>query len=117
VLQRLVEAGLLEGRGERKGRSYHLTATTYQRFGELAAWVRQRGFEPIQQEQMVLQYVAAHGRITRREVAELCRVSPLQARDLPGRLVRRGDLVLRGSRRGAFDERPSKSMDESITPP
>ena len=48
VLQRLVEAGLVEPRGERKGRSYHLSAATYRRLGEKAAYVRQRGFEPVQ---------------------------------------------------------------------
>jgi ATP-dependent DNA helicase RecG len=106
-LQRLVEAGLVEARGERKGRSYHLSAATYRRLGERAAYVRQRGFEPIQQEQMVLQYVERHGRITRREAAELCRLAPNQARDLLARLTRAGKLVMRGERRGAFYVRPA----------
>ncbi|RTG98963.1 AAA family ATPase [Thermus scotoductus] len=114
-LQRLVEAGLVEPRGERKGRSWHLSAATYRRLGAPAAYVRQRGFEPIQQEQMVLQYVAKHGRITRREAAELCQVSPLQARALLSRLTARGKLVLRGSRRGAFYELPPITMDKSIS--
>lgn len=30
----LVEAGLVEGRGERKGRAYHLSAATYRRLGD-----------------------------------------------------------------------------------
>ncbi|MCL6505038.1 MAG: hypothetical protein K6T86_20370 [Pirellulales bacterium] len=55
VLNRLVEAGLVEPRGERKGRTWHLSAATYRRLGQPAAYVRQRGFEPIQQQQMVLQ--------------------------------------------------------------
>jgi len=60
VLERLVENGLVEARGERKGRSYHLSAATYRRLGAQATYVRQRGFEPLRQEQMVLQYVQAH---------------------------------------------------------
>jgi len=92
VLERLIETGLVEPRGERKGRTYHLSATTYRRLGEQAAYVRQRGFEPLQQEQMVLQYVEKHGRVTRREVAELCRISGPQAYRLLGRLVKRGFL-------------------------
>jgi len=104
VLERLVENGLVEARGERKGRSYHLSAATYRRLGAQAAYVRQRGFEPLQQEQMVLQYVQAHGRITRREAAELCRISGPQATRLLSRLMREGKLVRRGERKGTFYE-------------
>ena len=113
VLNRLVEAGLVEPRGERKGRTWHLSAATYRRLGQPAAYVRQRGFEPLQQEQMVLQYVEKYGRITRREAAELCRLSSLQARDLLARLAKAGRLVRHGTRRGAFYELPSKNMDKS----
>lgn len=112
-LQRLVEAGLVEPRGERRGRVWHLSATAYRRLGLKAAYVRQRGFEPLQQEQMVLQYVEKHGRITRREAADLCQLSPLQARDLLARLVKAGKLVRHGTRRGAFYGLPSIHMDES----
>ncbi len=76
--------------------------------------MRERGFEPLQQEQMVLQYVAKHGRITRREAAGLCRIASHQARDLPSRLVARGDLTMQGRRKGAFYVRASKNLDESI---
>ncbi len=103
-LQRLVEAGLIEPRGERKGRTWHLSAATYRRLGEQAAYVRQRGFEPIQQEQMVLQYVARHGRITRREAAELCRLSPDQAYRLLQRMAKDGRLIRHGSKKGAWYE-------------
>ncbi|MCP9446720.1 MAG: putative DNA binding domain-containing protein [Nitrospira sp.] len=103
-LQRLVEAGLIEPRGERKGRTWHLSAATYRRLGEQAAYVRQRGFEPIQQEQMLLQYVARHGRITRREAAELCRLSPDQAYRLLQRMAKDGRLIRHGSKKGAWYE-------------
>lgn len=102
VLNRLVESGLIEPRGERKGRSYHLAASTYQRLGEKAAYVRLRGFEPLQQEQMVLQFVAAHGRITRREAAELCKLSPQQASRLLAALVERGSLRRQGKGKGSW---------------
>ena len=102
VLNRLVESGLVERRGERKGRSYHLSASTYQRLGEKAAYVRLRGFEPLQQEQMILQYVDAHGRITRREVAELCKLSPQQASRLLAALVERGSLRRHGKGKGSW---------------
>ena len=57
VLERLVEAGLIEGRGATRGRTYTLSAQVYQRLGQGADYIRQAGFGPIQQEQMVLQYV------------------------------------------------------------
>ncbi|MEW6749359.1 MAG: crosslink repair DNA glycosylase YcaQ family protein [Candidatus Latescibacterota bacterium] len=112
-LQRLVEAGLVEARGERKARSWHLSAATYRRLGDKAEYVRQRGFEPLQQEQMVLQYVGKHGRITRREAAELCQLSSPQARNLLARLAAQGRLVLHGARRGAYYGPPPAHMDPS----
>ncbi len=107
VLERLVEIGLVEARGERRGRTYHLSAATYRRLGLPSAYVRRRGFEPIQQEQMILQYVRAHGRITRREAAELCQISPFQATRLLRKLVKDGKLVAHGRRKGAWYEQRS----------
>lgn len=98
ALNRLVEAGLVESRGERKGRTWHLAAAVYRRLGEPAAYVRQRGFEPLQQEQMVLQYVEKHGRITRREAADLCRITGPQAYRLLDRLARKGLIEREGER-------------------
>ena len=107
-LQRLVEAGRVEGRGERKGRVYHLSAATYRRLGDKVGYIRQRGFEPLQQEQMILQYVEKHGRITRKEAADLCRLAPSQARNLLMRMKNGNRLVLQGARRGAFYVLPPK---------
>jgi ATP-dependent DNA helicase RecG len=108
-LERLVEAGLIESRGERKGRTWHLSAATYRRLGETAAYVRQRGFEPIQQEQMVLQYVEKHGSIGRGEVAELCQLNPMQAYRLLKRLEKLGRIQrITGSTKGTRYGLPSK---------
>jgi ATP-dependent DNA helicase RecG len=92
VLERLVETGLVEARGERKGRTYHLSAATYRRLGLPSAYVRRRGFEPIQQEQMVLQYIDRFGSISRKEVAELCHLSSMQAYRLLKRLEKEGKI-------------------------
>ncbi|MBN1135424.1 MAG: putative DNA binding domain-containing protein [Anaerolineae bacterium] len=101
VLGGLVEAGLLEGRGAKKGRTFLLSAGVYRALGRPAAYVRARGFEPEQMEQMVLQYVRAHGRITRREVMELCRVNTNQAVYVLRKLVRQGKIHPVGRGRGA----------------
>lgn len=106
LLNRLVDQGTLEARGEARGRTYHLSAAAYRALGEEAAYVRAHGFEPLQQEQMIVNYVDAHARITRSQAAELCQIAPRQARAVLKRLVDRGELRLRGSRRTAFYERP-----------
>ena len=72
ALERLVEGGLLEASGDGKARAYHRT----------------HGFEPLQWEQMVLQYVEKHGEISRAEVAELCHISGPQAYRLLKKLER-----------------------------
>ena len=98
ALHRLLESGLIEERGQKKGRTWHLSAAAYRALGDKAAYVRQRGFEPLQQEQMVLQYVEKHGRITRKETTALCRISGPQAYRLLDRLAEQGLLAREGER-------------------
>ncbi len=100
-LNDLVERGLLEARGESKGRTYHLAAAVYRRLGEPVHYVRTRGFDEVQQEQMVRTYVDKHGSITRREAAELCQLESEQASRLLKRLRREGKLDMEGERRTA----------------
>ncbi len=78
VLARLVERGICEARGGRH-RAWHLSAAMYRAFGDEAGLVRTHGFEVLQQEQMVVQYVATHGAIQRKDAAALCRISPKMA--------------------------------------
>jgi ATP-dependent DNA helicase RecG len=102
VLTRLADAGVVESRGERRGRSYHLSAAMYRVLGDKSADVRTRGFEPLQQEQMVLQYVREHGQISRKEASDLCRITPSQASRLLTKVAaKHPELVLQGERRGA----------------
>ena len=101
ILSSLVERGFLEARGQGRGRAYHLAAALYRELGESAAYVRTRGFDRIQQEQMVLTYVGEHGSITRSDAAELCRLKPDQASRLLRRMVQQGRLEMTGSRRTA----------------
>jgi len=106
VLERLVEAGLVEAHGVRKGRTYTLSPKVYKALGQPADYVRQAGFDPIQQEQMVLQLVRTQGRIARKDVASLCRITEDQASYLLRKLAEEGKLVLVGRGRGAY-YRPS----------
>ncbi len=101
VLERLVEAGLVEAHGVKKGRTYTLSPQVYRELGQSADYVRQAGFNPIQQEQMVLSYVKTHGKITRHEAMELCRISEDQASRLLRKLTAIKQLKLVGQHRGA----------------
>lgn len=105
-LIRMVERGWVEARGERKGRTWHLSAALYRALETPAGYVRVRGFDVLQQQQMVLAYVDAHGRVARSQVADLCAISPAQATKLLQGLVRRGELVRVGERRGSAYQRP-----------
>lgn len=108
LLTRMVERGWVQARGERKGRSWHLSAAVYRALEAPAGYVRVRGFEPLQQEQMVVQYVRAHGQITRTQAADLCALSSDQASRLLRRLTQEGKLERRGERRGAVYVRPGR---------
>lgn len=84
-------------------------AATYRRLGKPAAYVRQRGFEPLQQEQMVVRYVEKHGSISCEEAAELCQLGSLQLYPLLKKLEKSGQIVrLGGSSKGVRYGRPSK---------
>jgi len=102
ALEALVEVGLLERRGAWRGRTYLLSAGVYRELGQPAAYVRTRGFEPLQMEHMVRQYAQAHGRVSRREVIDLCRISETQASYLLRRMVSAGELTRVGMGRNSF---------------
>jgi len=102
ALGRMVEEGLVEARGSGRGRRYHLAAAVYRALNEHSAYVRVRSFDTIQQEQMVLTYVEAHGRITRREAADLCAITPEQASQLLRRMASTGSIALMGEKRGSY---------------
>jgi len=101
TLEKLVETGFLEPHGTGRGRTYTLSAAMYQKAGKKSEYIRQAGFAPIQQEQMVLNYIDKHGSIKRAEVAELCHVSLPQAYHLLKKLQKEGVIVQEGKMRYA----------------
>jgi ATP-dependent DNA helicase RecG len=100
LLTRMVERGWVQSRGEGKARNWHLSAAVYRVLDEPSGYVRVHGFEPLQQEQMILQYVQVHGQITRNQAAELCGLSPDQASRVLRRLVPAGKLSQQGENKG-----------------
>ena len=108
LLERLVERGLFEAREDRRrGRTYQLSAATYRALGDALAYTRRIEFEPIQQEHMVLKHVAAHGRITRAEAADLCQIGLDDARAFLKDMTDRGLLVLHSNRRWSYYAAPA----------
>lgn len=105
LLGRLMQAGLVQAHGSARNREFTLSAAVYRRLGQAAEYVRQAAFDDIQQEQMVLQYVRQHGRITRKDAAELCRVSVYQASRLLRRLQDDGKLVSHRRGRSSYYSR------------
>ena len=102
VLETLHEAGLVQAHGVTKGRSYTLSAGLYQALGDKAAYTRQVGFSSLQNEQLVLNYVAQHGQISRSEAMELCRLSEGQAKALLRKLTQSKRLQMKGAGSASF---------------
>lgn len=104
TLGKLVESGLIEAHGTGRGRTYTLSAKLYRKIGQKAGYVRQAGFDLIQQEQMILSYIKEHKTIQRTEAADLCRISPFQAKRLLKKMVIEDKIIPKGKGRGTFYE-------------
>ncbi|MFO7715178.1 ATP-binding protein [Desulfosarcina sp.] len=105
TLEKLVETGFLEPHGTGRGRTYTLSAALYQNAGKKAEYIRQAGFAPFQNEQMVLGYIEKHGGIKRADVMELCHLNGPQAYRLLKKLTNAGKIIKTGERRHAVYKR------------
>lgn len=114
TLNSLVERGMLESRGERKGRTYHMSAALYRQLGQPAQCVRTKGFDEMQQREMIRTFVERHGSITRREASELCQLAPTQAGRILRELREGGELVMVGERKWARYELPAVEAGEDF---
>lgn len=101
TLEKLVEIGFLEPHGNGRGRTYTLSVRLYQNAGQRAEYIRQVGFAPIQQEQMVLNYIDKHGSIKRADVMDLCHLNGSQAYRLLKKLSENGLVYKTGEKKHA----------------
>ena len=113
-IEKLVEAGLLEAHGQGRGRAYTLSAKVYRQSGQKTAYIRQAGFDSIQQEQMVLAYIDQNRSIKRAEVMELCRISGPQAYRLLNRLKKQGKIRQTGEKRYAVYTRDASFLTRTL---
>jgi len=105
VLERLHENGLIEGRGEKRGRIYILSRVLYERFKLQAEYTRARGLDLNEMEVSILDFVKENGSITRTQAAILCKITDLQAKRLLQKLaIKHEKFQLVGKRRGAHYE-------------
>lgn len=102
VLERLVEAGLVEAHGNTRSRSYTLSALVYRAEGQAVAYTRQAGFSRLQHEQLILSHLEHHGEIRRCDVMELCRLNEDQASKLLKKMKDNEKIVQNHSGRWAF---------------
>jgi ATP-dependent DNA helicase RecG len=113
VLDRLAEAGLLDSWDDRRERVYYFTSQVARSLGVEDLDEGVAAEHAGERERKILDYVGLHGRITRSTVAELCGLEGREARTVLEKLVRRGELVVRGEKRGAYYERAGAGvMDE-----
>lgn len=98
ILNRLCERGLVEGKGSKKGRIWHFSASVYRKYMKLSDYIHLRGFEPIQLENMVLQYLEKNKFISRKEVVDLCRINEAQAYRLLKKLEQEGKIIKVGGK-------------------
>jgi ATP-dependent DNA helicase RecG len=105
VLEKLLEAGLVDAHGTGRGRTYTLSGKVYRKVGQKSDYIRQAGFDRIQQEHMVLSFIDTHGSIKRGEVVDLCRITKDQAYKLLSKLKQDGSIIQKGERKGAVYER------------
>ena len=97
VLEELCEKGLLVAKGETKGRVYHLSAELYRRLGQPEAYVRAHGIDRARQEGLVMEYLEAHGRMTRKDVETLLGVTKSQARRILEKMRESGKVRAEGT--------------------
>ena len=105
TIEKMTEIGLVEAHGTGKGRTYTLSAEVYRKVGEKSGYIRQTGFDPIQQKQMILNYIDKHDTIKRAEAMELCRITKDQAYKLLARMKKNGLIIRKGMRKGAVYKR------------
>jgi ATP-dependent DNA helicase RecG len=102
LMESLSESGLVRAHGQGKNRYFTLSAAVYRELGQKAEYVRQAAFEPIQQAQMIKNYLNEHGQIRRSEVANLCQIAPREAGALLERMVKDAAIILHGQRKAAY---------------
>ena len=92
---------MVEGIGNGSARRYMLSAKVYSITNNKAGYTRQRGWDTLQERELILAHMEKYREIDRQGVVELCRCSPNHASWLLRQLTDEKTLQLVGMGRGA----------------
>ena len=105
VVEKLVEAGLVEAGGNNKARFYMLSSKVYKEQDNIVGYVRQTGIDAVKYEAWIMELIQKQGgRVTRDNVVELLNVTPSQAYRLLKKMSDKGRIKLIGNGRSAYYE-------------
>lgn len=105
VVEKLVEAGLVDASGNNKSRFYILSSKVYKEQDNLVGYVRQTGIDAVKYEAWIMELLQKQGGIiTRDNVVELLNVTPSQAYRLLKKISDKGRIRLVGTGRSAHYE-------------
>lgn len=105
VVEKLVEAGLVDASGNNKARFYILSSKVYKEQDNIVGYVRQTGIDAVKYEAWIMELVQKQGgKITRDNVVELLNVTPPQAYRLLKKMSDKGRIKLVGNGRSAYYE-------------
>ena len=102
VVEWLIELGMVEGVGNGSARRYMLSSKVYSITNNKAGYTRQRGWDTLQERELILAHLNKYSKITREDVVELCRCTPNHASWLLRQLVNEKAIQLCGAGRGSF---------------
>ena len=102
LLEPLVEHGLVQAHGNGRGRQYTLGPQVYKQLGQNAEYVRQAGFDELQQVELIRNLARQQTRPKRDDVIRLCRLDPRQAKHKLDQMVASGVLARHGEKRGTY---------------
>jgi ATP-dependent DNA helicase RecG len=94
TVERLAEAGIIDGIGTGRGRAYVLSAKVY---NDPAQYVRQTDIDVIRYTELILKLAQTKEYLTRKDVVNLLHVSGPQAYRLLQKMVKSGKLVCEGN--------------------
>ena len=105
VVEKLVEAGLVDASGNNKVRFYILSSKVYKEQDNIVGYVRQTGIDAEKYEAWIMEFIQKQGgKITRDNVVELLNVTPPQAYRLLKKMSDKGRIKLVGNGRSAYYE-------------
>lgn len=96
VLESLVESGLVDASGTRRGRSYLLSERYYRLTKKPYAYVRSHDIKTLRYAELIMELAGHQGHVSRADVVELLHVTPSQAFRLLQKLVKAERLALNG---------------------